>query len=143
MENPIHRMRDIEDMGEETVERLNKDNLVPTHTSTRASQRRQNRIGSAPPSGDSYIPGGEKIFVRTWGCGHNNSDGEYMAGMLAQYGYGDKPSICANRVCIQFFLFNRSVLGSFTISSMMIRNTGTQSQTMMRPQTCGSSIVAL
>eukprot|EP00041_Stephanoeca_diplocostata_P023192 m.565058 g.565058 ORF g.565058 m.565058 type:complete len:497 (+) comp22239_c3_seq14:391-1881(+) len=87
MENPAHRMRDIEDIGEESVDRLNKDNVVPTHMSKRTSQRRQNRVGSEPPAGDSYIPGGEKIFVRTWGCGHNNSDGEYMAGMLAQYGY--------------------------------------------------------
>ena len=27
------------------------------------------------------------MYVRTWGCGHNNSDGEYMAGLLATYGY--------------------------------------------------------
>ncbi|XP_030874026.1 uncharacterized protein LOC102736312 [Leptonychotes weddellii] len=25
--------------------------------------------------------------MRTWGCSHNNSDGEYMAGQLAAYGY--------------------------------------------------------
>ncbi|XP_030067377.1 threonylcarbamoyladenosine tRNA methylthiotransferase [Microcaecilia unicolor] len=39
-----------------------------------------------PPS-DSIIPGTQKIWVRTWGCSHNNSDGEYMAGQLAAYGY--------------------------------------------------------
>ncbi|NWU84317.1 CDKAL methylthiotransferase, partial [Onychorhynchus coronatus] len=39
-----------------------------------------------PPS-DSIIPGVQKIWVRTWGCSHNNSDGEYMAGQLAAYGY--------------------------------------------------------
>jgi len=37
--------------------------------------------------GDSIIPGTQKIYVRTWGCSHNNSDGEYMAGQLAAYGY--------------------------------------------------------
>lgn len=36
---------------------------------------------------ESYIPGKRKIFVKTWGCSHNNSDGEYMAGQLAAYGY--------------------------------------------------------
>lgn len=36
---------------------------------------------------DSVIPGIQKIWIRTWGCSHNNSDGEYMAGQLAAYGY--------------------------------------------------------
>ncbi|XP_059801442.1 threonylcarbamoyladenosine tRNA methylthiotransferase isoform X3 [Hypanus sabinus] len=36
---------------------------------------------------DSVIPGTQKIWVKTWGCSHNNSDGEYMAGQLAAYGY--------------------------------------------------------
>ena len=26
------------------------------------------------------IPNSQKIFIKTWGCSHNNSDGEYMAG---------------------------------------------------------------
>ena len=33
------------------------------------------------------IPGSAKVFVKTWGCAHNNSDGEYMAGLLSEYGY--------------------------------------------------------
>lgn len=36
---------------------------------------------------DSIIPGTQKIYVKTWGCSHNNSDSEYMAGQLASYGY--------------------------------------------------------
>ncbi|KAF6779363.1 hypothetical protein AHF37_01447, partial [Paragonimus kellicotti] len=28
-----------------------------------------------------------RIFVQTWGCTHNTSDSEYMAGLLAHYGY--------------------------------------------------------
>ena len=39
------------------------------------------------PIADSIIPGTQRIFVRTWGCSHNNSDSEYMAGQLAAYGY--------------------------------------------------------
>lgn len=27
------------------------------------------------------------MYVKTWGCAHNSSDGEYMAGQLAAYGY--------------------------------------------------------
>ncbi|XP_078614913.1 threonylcarbamoyladenosine tRNA methylthiotransferase-like isoform X1 [Branchiostoma floridae x Branchiostoma japonicum] len=43
---------------------------------------------------DSVIPGTQSIYVKTWGCSHNNSDGEYMAGQLAAYGYRitDAPS---------------------------------------------------
>jgi len=35
----------------------------------------------------SNVPGVAKVFVKTWGCAHNNSDGEYMAGLLSEYGY--------------------------------------------------------
>jgi len=37
--------------------------------------------------GDSFVPGTRKVYVRTWGCSHNNSDSEYMAGLLEQAGY--------------------------------------------------------
>jgi threonylcarbamoyladenosine tRNA methylthiotransferase CDKAL1 len=33
------------------------------------------------------VPGTGKIFVKTYGCSHNISDSEYMAGMLESYGY--------------------------------------------------------
>lgn len=35
----------------------------------------------------SVIPGTQKVYLKTWGCAHNNSDSEYMAGQLASYGY--------------------------------------------------------
>lgn len=31
--------------------------------------------------------GTQKIYLKTWGCSHNNSDSEYMAGQLAAYGF--------------------------------------------------------
>ena len=36
---------------------------------------------------ESFVPGTHKIYVKTWGCSHNNSDSEYMAGILASNGY--------------------------------------------------------
>ncbi|XP_074642807.1 threonylcarbamoyladenosine tRNA methylthiotransferase-like [Tubulanus polymorphus] len=39
------------------------------------------------PEAESIIPGCQSIYVKTWGCAHNSSDGEYMAGQLASYGY--------------------------------------------------------
>ncbi|XP_066147732.1 threonylcarbamoyladenosine tRNA methylthiotransferase isoform X1 [Euwallacea fornicatus] len=38
------------------------------------------------PIGDN-IPGVQSIYIKTWGCAHNNSDSEYMAGQLSAYGY--------------------------------------------------------
>lgn len=35
----------------------------------------------------SIIPGTQTIYIKTWGCTHNSSDSEYMAGQLAAYGY--------------------------------------------------------
>ncbi|KAL2911544.1 hypothetical protein HK105_208988 [Polyrhizophydium stewartii] len=44
--------------------------------------------GSPDAAGDGhFLPGRASVFVKTWGCGHNNSDGEYMAGLLAAEGY--------------------------------------------------------
>lgn len=33
------------------------------------------------------VIGTQTIYVKTWGCAHNNSDSEYMAGLLAAHGY--------------------------------------------------------
>ncbi|CAH8650350.1 unnamed protein product [Dicrocoelium dendriticum] len=35
----------------------------------------------------SDVPEKYRIFVQTWGCTHNTSDSEYMAGVLAKYGF--------------------------------------------------------
>ena len=39
------------------------------------------------PVCESFIPGTHSIYIKTWGCSHNNSDGEYMAGLLGASGY--------------------------------------------------------
>lgn len=36
---------------------------------------------------ESVVPGAASIYVKTWGCAHNNSDSEYMAGQLQAFGY--------------------------------------------------------
>ena len=40
---------------------------------------------AAPAPGG--VPGTESVWVKTFGCSHNYSDGEYMAGQLQAYGY--------------------------------------------------------
>nr|CDS29464.1 CDK5 regulatory subunit associated protein [Hymenolepis microstoma] len=42
--------------------------------------------GTIEVIGDN-IPGTQKIFIQVWGCAHNTSDAEYMAGLLSAYGY--------------------------------------------------------
>lgn len=36
---------------------------------------------------DTQAPGVGKIYVKTYGCSHNISDSEYMAGLLQDYGF--------------------------------------------------------
>lgn len=33
------------------------------------------------------VPGAQAIYVKTFGCSHNQSDSEYMMGILQAYGY--------------------------------------------------------
>uniref|UniRef100_A0A669P7Z6 Threonylcarbamoyladenosine tRNA methylthiotransferase n=2 Tax=Phasianus colchicus TaxID=9054 RepID=A0A669P7Z6_PHACC len=61
-----------------------RKNVFPKVRKRSSQQRTQ--TDDDPPH-DSVIPGIQKIWIRTWGCSHNNSDGEYMAGQLAAYGY--------------------------------------------------------
>lgn len=57
--------------------------------------------------------GTQKIYVKTWGCSHNNSDSEYMAGQLAAYGY---------TITGQFCQTNHLWLGSFRYSLFVFLN---------------------
>uniref|UniRef100_A0A8C8RLW4 tRNA-t(6)A37 methylthiotransferase n=1 Tax=Pelusios castaneus TaxID=367368 RepID=A0A8C8RLW4_9SAUR len=61
-----------------------RKNVVPK---VRKRNSQKNVQEDDDPPSDSIIPGVQKIWIRTWGCSHNNSDGEYMAGQLAAYGY--------------------------------------------------------
>uniref|UniRef100_A0A3P8UUU4 tRNA-t(6)A37 methylthiotransferase n=1 Tax=Cynoglossus semilaevis TaxID=244447 RepID=A0A3P8UUU4_CYNSE len=51
------------------------------------SRRRKEQLNNEELQTDSLIPGTQKIWMKTWGCSHNSSDGEYMAGQLAASGY--------------------------------------------------------
>jgi len=35
----------------------------------------------------NFLQGNASVYVKTWGCAHNSSDSEYMAGQLAAQGY--------------------------------------------------------
>ena len=96
---------DIEDLDPEGDARGNR--LLEAHVQRvgRAgrgagdqTQPHEQQLQSLPPlppppaasggaGGSSVVPGTQRIWVKTWGCSHNSSDSEYMAGQLADYGF--------------------------------------------------------
>jgi hypothetical protein len=50
--------------------------------------KRGTAVTAAPePCSSSVVPGTQAVWVKTFGCSHNHSDGEYMAGQLQAFGY--------------------------------------------------------
>lgn len=48
----------------------------------------QRPIVKLPKAPESFVPGGGKtVYIKSWGCGHNTSDGEVMGGLLQTAGY--------------------------------------------------------
>lgn len=102
--NKEKKMEDIEELKgvEAQVSRSSAD--VPEQVLTRRKfPPKRGKQESSPPQSDgeetssyydtkvratsTFLPGKATIYVKTWGCSHNNSDGEYMAGLLAEQGY--------------------------------------------------------
>lgn len=51
------------------------------------SRKSDSETFPSPTVLSSIVPGTQTVYIKTWGCAHNGSDGEYMAGQLAAYGY--------------------------------------------------------
>ncbi|CAL2236099.1 unnamed protein product [Prunus armeniaca] len=60
----------------------NKPNPNPNGNSNKLSQI-QDPLAPLSPK----IPGTQTIYIKTFGCSHNQSDSEYMAGQLSAFGY--------------------------------------------------------
>ena len=41
---------------------------------------------AATAANGSFVPGTQRIWVKTFGCSHNTSDAEYMMGCLSEQG---------------------------------------------------------
>lgn len=82
----------------------NKKHVVPRARKVKAGEPEDRTEVSA----DSVIPGTQKVYVKTWGCSHNNSDSEYMAGQLASYGY----KITDNKTEADLWLLNSCTVKS-------------------------------
>lgn len=59
--------------------------LGPREPAVGQSVRAGEQSEAGAPRGT--VPGTQAIHIRTFGCSHNQSDSEYMAGQLAAYGY--------------------------------------------------------
>ena len=80
---------DIEDFsfgGEMRLKRRNVDNSSQVVNPENVRENGDNEIKLRDLE-NSNIPGVGSIFLKTWGCSHNHSDTEYMAGQLASNGY--------------------------------------------------------
>jgi len=71
-------------MAEEPPELPDLEDIVIDHAS---SQRGTTRCGVACNKAIESDPGFGSVWLKTFGCAHNVSDGEYMAGLLVSYGY--------------------------------------------------------
>ena len=49
----------------------------------RLNAEQKQSLSEAPTS----IPSAARVYIKTYGCSHNASDSEYMAGLLSEYGY--------------------------------------------------------
>jgi threonylcarbamoyladenosine tRNA methylthiotransferase CDKAL1 len=65
----------------------NKSYILPKSVINKKSKQELENNDNFNKNESSNIPGLAKIWVKTWGCTHNTSDSEYMAGQLAAYGY--------------------------------------------------------
>lgn len=95
-ESVVEDIEDFINKDSEDVRRTNYKEAVIPHarvkklkklaTNPARCQKIDTSIGNAPAT--------ETIYVKTWGCTHNTSDSEYMAGQLASHGYiiTDEPS---------------------------------------------------
>ncbi|CAH0546444.1 unnamed protein product [Brassicogethes aeneus] len=77
---------DIEDLISSQDITPNERYASRKNVKVKAKRRDVNKENVPAPVGEN-IPGTQKIYVKTWGCAHNSSDSEYMAGQLAAYGY--------------------------------------------------------
>ena len=71
----------------------NKELLVPrvrkkkkTVVEQVVTEAKEKKTSQVEMEGEVRVPGTGVVFVKTWGCAHNSSDSEYMAGQLAAAG---------------------------------------------------------
>ncbi len=77
---PMHDVDDIEDIVPSLDER---DSRFQRPARVRGKLGAHGSMGG--PAGT--VPGAQRVWVKTFGCSHNISDSEFMAGQLQEFGY--------------------------------------------------------
>jgi threonylcarbamoyladenosine tRNA methylthiotransferase CDKAL1 len=89
IEDILKNDNELSDLTNDELNRsANKSFILPKFT--KKSPKNNQEYGSENNYNideTSNIPGLAKIWLKTWGCTHNTSDSEYMAGQLSAYGY--------------------------------------------------------
>ncbi|ONK57991.1 uncharacterized protein A4U43_C09F6540 [Asparagus officinalis] len=60
---------------------------VPASVGVKPKRKPKARLVHDPLLSNPRIPGTQTIYIKTFGCSHNQSDSEYMAGQLSTFGY--------------------------------------------------------
>ncbi|XP_071548928.1 threonylcarbamoyladenosine tRNA methylthiotransferase [Panulirus ornatus] len=84
------KMEDIEDLLREDIDIIaprSRYSVMPRVRRRKLTPPKETEEPACEVHCDSIIPGTQKVYLKTWGCAHNSSDSEYMAGQLAAYGY--------------------------------------------------------
>jgi Uncharacterized protein family UPF0004 len=79
----IDDIEDLEDFPSSELDGIRHFRALPQAVSFQPVKR-------AVPCGSdsaSLVPGTQAVWVKTFGCAHNTSDSEYIAGQLQEYGY--------------------------------------------------------
>jgi len=86
-------MDDIEDMGAsvdvaDDIDRVRTSVTLRRHGRLSGANSEEKKSATPQEGGteDGSVPGVGLVWLRTWGCSHNVSDSEYLAGQLASYG---------------------------------------------------------
>lgn len=89
-------MKDIEDFesgvvseGEGDVKEEEKNSSAMNDSSSSSSVKITLKSRNKPhgKGNDPSLPGKQNVMLKVWGCSHNISDKEYMAGILQEQGY--------------------------------------------------------
>eukprot|EP01084_Bolivina_argentea_P165359 287287_1 len=86
------KANDIEDLTPSDIATIN-DETCNSHKKTKKNyisntkMDDENRNLSQLSNLEGGIPGTHSVYIATWGCSHNWSDSEYMAGILVNNGY--------------------------------------------------------
>lgn len=115
---------DIEDIvaaagddGDANVRRADVQASVVWKHRRRPGDDRADEVRLSP-----FLTRSQRVLVKTWGCSHNNSDGEYMQGQLAHAGYMLVDSVDEADLCV----FNSCTVKD--PSEMVFRNAIRQAQ---------------